>query len=117
MTRGLVEITRLGEAAGASAETFRGLAGMGDLITTCTSRIGRNRSAGERIGRGATVDEITAATPSIIEGIPTTRSLLALAARSGVEMPIVSGVASVLFDGQQPLDAINNLMTRPLHDE
>jgi glycerol-3-phosphate dehydrogenase (NAD(P)+) len=117
VTRGLVEITRLGVALGASADTFRGLAGVGDLVTTCISKIGRNRSAGERIGRGATTEETVASTSSVIEGIPSTRSVLELAARHGVEMPIVSGVASVLFDGRKPADAIEELMTRQLRSE
>ncbi len=117
VTRGLVEITRLGVALGASADTFRGLAGVGDLITTCASKIGRNRSAGERIGRGATAEEVMESTPSVIEGIPTTRSVLELAARHHVEMPIVSGVASVLFEGRRPSDCIAELMTRQLRSE
>lgn len=117
LTRGLVEITRLGVAVGARADTFRGLAGVGDLVTTCASKIGRNRSAGEKIGRGLSADEVIASTPSVIEGIPTTRSVLELAARHKVEMPIVSGVASVLFEGRQPADAIRDLMTRPLREE
>lgn len=117
VTRGLVEITRLGVALGASVDTFRGLAGVGDLVTTCISKIGRNRSAGERIGRGATAEEVQASTPSIVEGIPTTRSVLKLAAENHVEMPIVSGVASVLFEGCKPVDAIRDLMTRPLKEE
>ena len=117
VTRGLVEITRLGVALGASADTFRGLAGVGDLITTCISKVSRNRTAGERIGRGATLDEVVSATSSIIEGIPTTESVLALAKRHGVEMPIVSAIASVLFEGRRPADAIRELMTRPLRGE
>ncbi len=117
VTRGLVEITRLGVALGASADTFRGLAGVGDLVTTCISRIGRNRTAGERIGRGATTEETVASTSSVIEGIPSTRSVLELAALHGVQMPIVSGVASVLFDGRKPADAIEELMTRQLRSE
>ena len=117
VTRGLVEITRLGVALGASANTFRGLAGVGDLITTCISKVSRNRTAGERIGRGATLDEVLAATSSVIEGIPTTESVLALAKRHGVEMPIVSAIASVLFEGRRPADAIRELMTRPLRGE
>lgn len=117
LTRGLVEITRLGVALGASAETFRGLAGVGDLFTTCVSKIGRNRSAGELIGRGKTVEEVLASTASVIEGIPTTRSVLALAARHDVEMPIVSAVASVLFEGRRSADAIEGLMTRRLRAE
>ena len=117
VTRGLVEITRLGVALGALAHTFRGLAGVGDLVTTAISKISRNRSAGERIGRGVPVDEVLASTPAVIEGVPTTRSVLELAARHDVEMPIVSGVASVLFDGVSPSDAIDALMMRPLHGE
>ncbi len=117
VTRGLVEITRLGLAMGASADTFRGLAGVGDLITTCISKVSRNRSAGERIGRGASTEEAIAATSAVIEGIPTTRSVLMLAEQSGVEMPIVSGMGSVLFDGRSPRDAIKALMSRPLREE
>lgn len=117
LTRGVVEIARLGAAMGAKADTFRGLAGVGDLFTTCVSRIGRNRSAGEKIGRGASAAEVTASTPSVIEGIATTRSVLELARRHGVEMPIVSAVASVLFEGVHPTDAITALMTRPLRAE
>jgi len=117
LTRGLVEIARLGVAMGAFAETFRGLAGVGDLFTTCVSKIGRNRSAGELIGRGKTVEEVLASTASVIEGIPTTRSVLALATQHEVEMPIVSAVASVLFEGRRPADAIESLMTRRLRAE
>lgn len=117
VTRGLVEITRLGMALGACADTFRGLAGVGDLVTTCISRIGRNRSAGERIGRGETTEDVVASTSAVIEGIATTRSVLELAARHHVEMPIVRGVAAVLFEGRRPAEAIRELMTRPLHDE
>jgi glycerol-3-phosphate dehydrogenase (NAD(P)+) len=117
LTRGLVEITRLGVVLGASPDTFRGLAGVGDLFTTCVSKIGRNRSAGERIGRGATAEDTIAATPSVIEGIPTTRSVLTLAARHNVEMPIVQAVADVLFEGRKPAHAIESLMTRQLQTE
>jgi len=117
VTRGLVEITRLGVALGASADTFRGLAGVGDLMTTCISPVSRNRTAGERIGRGATAEEVVGATSSVIEGIPTTQSVLALAQQHDVEMPIVSAIASVLFGGRRPADAIRELMTRPLKSE
>ncbi|MBI4718152.1 MAG: NAD(P)-dependent glycerol-3-phosphate dehydrogenase [Planctomycetes bacterium] len=117
LTRGLAEIARLGMALGASPDTFRGLAGVGDLFTTCVSRIGRNRSAGERIGRGAVASEVIASTPSVIEGIPTTRAVLALARQHHVEMPIVAAVASVLFEGCSPQEAIEALMTRPLRPE
>ncbi len=117
LTRGVVELTRLGVAMGACADTFRGLAGVGDLVTTFVSSVSRNRTAGEKIGRGMTADEAIASTDSVIEGIPTTRSVLDLANRYQVEMPIIAAVASVLFDGACPTDAIRALMTRPLHAE
>jgi glycerol-3-phosphate dehydrogenase (NAD(P)+) len=113
VTRGLVEITRLGVAMGARAETFAGLAGLGDLITTCVSPVGRNRSAGERIGRGMAVEEVLRQTASVIEGIPTTRAVLELANRHEVEMPITRAVYEVLFERKEPLAAISELMTRP----
>jgi glycerol-3-phosphate dehydrogenase (NAD(P)+) len=117
LTRGLVEIRRLGTALGARPETLSGLAGLGDLVTTCISRVGRNRSAGERIGRGESAQSVMASTVSVIEGIPTTRSVLELAARHNVELPIVAAMASVLFEGRRPADAIEELMTRPLRSE
>lgn len=117
VTRGLVEITRLGLAFGARAETFGGLAGVGDLITTCISPVGRNRSAGEKIGQGMAVDNVISSTPSVIEGIATTRSISAMAGQKGVEMPIVQAVYSVLHEGLQPGKAIHQLMTRQLKSE
>ncbi len=117
VTRGLVEISRLGVALGARPETFQGLAGVGDLITTCISPVGRNRSAGERIGRGMSAEEAIRATQSVIEGIPTTRAVLRLAAEVDVNMPITEAVASVLFDACRPADAIHRLMTRELRAE
>ena len=113
LTRGLVEITRLGVALGARQQTFVGLAGVGDLVTTCVSPFGRNRSAGERIGSGASVEDVIRDSPSVIEGIPTTRAVLALAARHGAEMPITEAVNAVLFEGKSPLEAITELMNRP----
>lgn len=113
LTRGLVEITRLGVALGANPETFVGLAGLGDLVTTCISPVGRNRSAGEQIGRGKTADEVITESTSVIEGIPTTRAVIELASRHDVEMPITRGVYEVLFEGKPPLTAITELMSRP----
>lgn len=113
LTRGLVEITRLGVAMGARPQTFVGLAGVGDLVTTCVSPHGRNRSAGERIGRGVPVERVVAESPAVIEGIPTTGAVLRLAERHGVEMPITRAVYEVLFAGKSPLAAISELMTRP----
>ena len=117
LTRGLVEITRLGVAMGAHADTFKGLAGVGDLITTCASPVGRNRSAGECIGRGMPVAEVLAASESVIEGIPTTKSVLSLAHQCRVEMPITSAVYSVLFEHSSPAEAIDKLMSRQLKAE
>ena len=117
LTRGLVEITRLGVALGAQADTFRGLAGIGDLVTTCISPVGRNRSAGERIGRGVPPAEVLASSQSVIEGIPTAQSVLSLAHQYIVEMPITSAVYSVLFEHLPPRDAIDLLMCRQLKPE
>jgi glycerol-3-phosphate dehydrogenase (NAD(P)+) len=113
LTRGVVEIARLGVACGALAETFQGLAGVGDLVTTCFSPVGRNRSAGERIGSGVPAEQVQRESTSVIEGIPTARAVLQLAERWGVEMPITEAVNRVLFEGQQPLEAITQLMNRP----
>jgi len=117
LTRGLAEITRLGEALGALPATFAGLAGVGDLVTTCTSPVGRNRSFGEAIGKGSTVEETLAATDSVVEGVATTASVIALAARHGVEMPITEAVNRVLFERVPPAEAIEKLMNRPLKAE
>ncbi len=117
VTRGLVEIMRLGEAMGARRETFAGLAGMGDLVTTCVSPSGRNRSAGEQIGQGKRVDDVIASTPSVIEGIPTTRSVQALADKYGVEMPITQAVFGVLFEGRDVIATLSELMSRRLKEE
>ena len=112
VTRGLVEITRLGVALGAKAETFSGLAGMGDLITTCVSPEGRNRRVGEMIGQGLSVDDATAKLGSVCEGVPTTKAVLQLAAKHGVEMPIASAISGVLFEGKPVKSALLELMTR-----
>ena len=112
VTRGLVEITRLGVAMGAKAETFGGLAGLGDLITTCVSPEGRNRTVGERIGKGQRLDDILGGMDSVAEGVPTTRSVRQLAQRYGVEMPITEAVHSVLFDGKDAIAALTDLMSR-----
>ena len=116
LTRGLVEITRLGTALGARAETFSGLAGVGDLVTTCISPMGRNRTFGEAIGRGSTVDEALGATDSVVEGAATTAAVVELARKCDVEMPITQAIGAVLA-GRDPADAINELMTRPLKSE
>jgi len=117
ITRGLAEIMRLGLALGARRETFAGLAGMGDLVTTCISPVGRNRSTGERIGRGESLESILQTTDSVVEGVATTRSVLQLARRHDVEMPIAASIHAVLFEGRGVADAIGELMSRELRRE
>ncbi|MHC4212574.1 MAG: NAD(P)H-dependent glycerol-3-phosphate dehydrogenase [Planctomycetota bacterium] len=117
LSRGLAEISRLGVACGSRAETFAGLAGLGDLVTTCISPKGRNRSFGERIGSGLTVEQATNATESVVEGIATCKSLKELAANCGVEMPITESVHEILFENKPVPKAISELMTRQLKAE
>ncbi len=117
LSRGLAEITRLGVAMGARAETFAGLTGLGDLVTTCISPKGRNRSFGERIGRGEGVQEAIGATESVIEGVATCKSVCELAGRLEVEMPITEAVYQVLFEAKSVRSAIADLMKRRLKAE
>ncbi len=117
MTRGLAEIARLGMAAGARQATFAGLSGLGDLIATCSSPLSRNYHVGYELGQGRTLEEIRAGMSSVAEGVTTTRAALELAARYGVELPIVAQVAAVLFEGKSPHDAVNELLTRAARDE
>jgi glycerol-3-phosphate dehydrogenase (NAD(P)+) len=112
VTRGLVEITRLGVAMGAQEQTFQGLAGLGDLITTCVSPEGRNRRVGEQVGKGRKLKEVLADMDSVAEGVPTTQSVVQLARRFNVEMPITQAVYEVLFESKDPIAALSDLMTR-----
>jgi glycerol-3-phosphate dehydrogenase (NAD(P)+) len=112
LTRGLAEIVRLGTALGARQETFFGLAGVGDLITTCLSRHSRNRHVGEQIGRGKTLQQVMREMVMVAEGVDTARAALTLARDSGVEMPITEQVNAVLFEDKDPTAAIRELMTR-----
>ena len=112
LTRSLAELGRLVVAAGGHAETVAGLAGIGDLVATCTSRHSRNRWAGEQIGRGKTLDEILCDSRQVVEGAPAARAALALAERWGVRMPIMEQVHAVLFEGRGPLQALEELMAR-----
>jgi glycerol-3-phosphate dehydrogenase (NAD(P)+) len=113
LTRAIVEITRFGTAFGADAGTFQGLAGMGDLITTCVSPYGRNRRVGERLGRGETLDAILADMSAVAEGVTTARSVDALARQRGIDMPITREVVAVLFEGKRAAEATDALMLRP----
>ena len=118
LTRGLAEMTRLGVALGARAETFRGLSGMGDLVATCAGRTSRNHHVGYELARGRPLADIVAEiAPQIAEGIETTRAALGLAASAGVEMPIAEAVHHVLFEGVSPMEAVRSLMTRAWRDE
>ncbi len=117
LSRGLAEITRLGVAMGARRETFFGVSGVGDLATTCFSPTGRNRTCGEQLGKGRKLDEILDSMNSIVEGVPTTRSVVALSEKYRVDMPITHAVHDVLFSGLDPLAAIGQLMTRQLKPE
>ncbi len=117
ITRGLAEITRLGVRLGAMPATFAGLAGVGDLVLTCTGSLSRNRSVGLEIGRGRTLAEVMAGRETVAEGITTARSAFALAAREHVDMPIVAAVHRVLFERQPARWALVELMTRELKGE
>lgn len=112
ITRGLAEIARLGIARGANPLTFSGLAGMGDLILTCTGELSRNRSVGVSLGQGKTIEEILGGMYMVAEGVETTRAAHALALKTGIEMPIVAEVHRVLFEGSTAREALENLMLR-----
>lgn len=117
ITRGLAELSRLAVAAGARPETLAGLAGLGDLVLTCTGNLSRNRQVGLKLAHGLALGEILGSTPTVAEGVKTTAVALDLAARFGVEMPITSEMHAVLNEGRAPADAIRNLMTRSLRSE
>ena len=117
ITRGLAEMARLGTALGGRAATFAGLAGVGDLVLTCTGRLSRNRQVGIRIGRGDRLEEILAGMRMVAEGVSTARAAVDLAARFSVEVPIAAKVHEVLFEGRAPRDAVADLLSRPLKEE
>ncbi len=116
-TRGLAEMARLGTALGARPETFSGLSGVGDLIVTAFSRHSRNRSFGERLGRGETVAQIIGSTKSVAEGVKTAKSVWQLSQRLKVDLPISRQVHSILYEGQSPKQAVRDLMTREAKPE
>jgi glycerol-3-phosphate dehydrogenase (NAD(P)+) len=120
MTRGLAEIARLGVAMGAEARTFSGLAGMGDLVLTCTGELSRNRTVGYRLGQGESLDAVLADMKAVAEGVRTTAGVRALAERHEVEMPIVQQVHAILEGETSPREAVHGLMIRdpkPEHGE
>jgi|YNPMSStandDraft_1061717.scaffolds.fasta_scaffold06342_5 glycerol-3-phosphate dehydrogenase (NAD(P)+) len=117
VTRGLAEMTRLAVAMGAQPSTLAGLAGLGDLVLTCTGDLSRNRSLGIELARGRSLREILARTRTVAEGVNTCRAALQLAERCRVELPICRQIHAVLFEGQSPPDAVRALMERSLKDE
>lgn len=117
ITRGLVEITRLGSALGADPATFSGLSGMGDLIVTCTSRHSRNRAVGERIGRGERAEDILAGMKQVAEGVTNCAAACSLADTVHVEIPIMREVYAILHQGKNPRDAVTALLSRPVKPE
>jgi len=117
ITRGLREMTRLGVAMGARAETFAGLAGLGDLVLTCTGDLSRNRQLGLSLGRGASVADLLRRSSTVKEGVNTAKAAAGLAQRFSVDMPICREVCAVLFENKSPRDALTDLMTRTLKAE
>jgi glycerol-3-phosphate dehydrogenase (NAD(P)+) len=117
ITRGLHEMTRLGVALGANAATFAGLAGVGDLVLTCTGALSRNRALGIEIGKGATLDGALAGKQTVAEGVITTASALELARKHDVDMPIVEMAHRILFEGHSARNAVPELMARELRSE
>lgn len=117
ITRGLAEMTRLGVTLGAQPATFAGLAGLGDLVLTCTGALSRNRAVGLAIGQGQTLAQATEGKETVAEGVLNAESARALAARAGVEMPIVEATYRILFEGVSPTTAVADLMRRELRAE
>ncbi len=117
ITRGLNEMVRFGMALGAEPATFFGLAGIGDLVATCTSGHSRNRHVGEQLGRGRSLRQIEQSMQAVAEGVLTTRSVQQMAMQRQIEMPIVDQVCAVLFEGKSALEAAMDLMNRPLKAE
>jgi len=117
MTRCLAEMSRLVVAVGGSAGTASGLAGLGDLVLTCTGDLSRNRCVGQRLGRGERLEDILSGSRSVAEGVRTTRSARELARASGVEMPIVEEVYRILYEDGSPDEGLDRLLSRPLTSE
>ena len=117
LTRGLVEITRLGVALGARQETFYGLTGLGDLVTTCFSPNSRNRTVGEALGRGEKIKDILGGMNAVAEGVVTAKAVYHLAQKKKIAMPIVTEVYKIIFENKSPVNAMKDLMGRSLKSE
>jgi glycerol-3-phosphate dehydrogenase (NAD(P)+) len=117
LTRGLAEMARLGVAMGGNIQTFSGLAGLGDLVLTCTGGLSRNRTLGTRLGKGEKLDDIMMGLKTVAEGVKTARAAQNLARKYNVEMPIVDEVYQLLYEGKDPKRAVKDLMNRELKGE
>lgn len=117
MTRGIAELARLGEAVGANPRTYMGLAGMGDLIVTCTSKHSRNRALGELIAQGGTLEEFEDKTHMVAEGAVACKTIYELAQKKGIELPLTEMVHDILYNGHDPKEAAEYLMERPVRKE
>jgi len=117
VTRGLAEMVRFALTQGARAETLMGLAGLGDLVLTCTGSLSRNRYVGQELGRGRRLEEVLGGMREVAEGVHTTRAFKTLAARFGIEMPITNEVYAVLYEARSAHEAAEQLMARPLRGE
>jgi glycerol-3-phosphate dehydrogenase (NAD(P)+) len=117
ITRGLTEMRRLGVAMGANPRTFAGLAGVGDLVLTCTGDLSRNHTVGYNIGKGKKLDELLSEMRMVAEGVKTASSVYNLSRRVGVEMPICHAIYHILYEGLSPTNAARQLMTRDLKHE
>jgi glycerol-3-phosphate dehydrogenase (NAD(P)+) len=117
LTRGLAEMARLGTALGADPRTFSGLAGMGDLVLTCTGGLSRNRTLGVRLGKGEKLEDILKSAKTVAEGVKTAKAARELARKNGIEMPIVEEIYRILYEGKDPLQATKDLMGRALKGE
>lgn len=117
LTRGLHEVTRLGLACGGKSRTLAGLAGMGDLVLTCTGGLSRNRRLGMELAAGKTLEEITGSTPMVAEGVRSSKAVYEIAGQEGVEMPITEEVVDILYKNKSPQQTVEDLMTRDLRSE
>ncbi len=117
ITRGLAEMTRLSVAEGGRADTLAGLAGLGDLVLTCTGALSRNRRLGQALGEGQKLEDVVTGTSMVAEGVRTTAATCVLAAQRGIEMPIAQEMRAVLYEGRPPAEAVDTLMLRSLKRE